>query len=133
VATETKVRACAAIILKRGKVLISQRRSDQSFPLKWELPGGHIEPNESKETCLKRELEEELGGHITALKLFASRETTIRNYTILIHYYLCKLRDGKLKKLEVNDFRWIEPSKYALYDLGPPDKSVLRKLLKTPA
>jgi len=131
VPTEMKVRACAAIILKRGKVLITQRRNDQSFPLKWELPGGHIEPNENRESCVKRELKEELGGRITKLRLFASRETTIGNDIMLIHYYLCKLANGGLKRLEVNDFKWIEPSRYELYDLGPPDKSVLQKLSKT--
>ena len=51
----------AALILKDGKVLICQRTQHQPMPLKWEFPGGKIEPGEHPEAALKRELDEELG------------------------------------------------------------------------
>jgi len=53
-------RVVAAIIERDGKVLIGQRRRDDSHPLKWEFPGGKIEPGESPQEALQRELEEEL-------------------------------------------------------------------------
>lgn len=53
-------RVVAAIIERDGRVLIGQRRRDDSHPLKWEFPGGKIEPGESPQEALQRELEEEL-------------------------------------------------------------------------
>jgi 8-oxo-dGTP diphosphatase len=124
------VRACAAIMQKRKRILITQRKSDQTFPLKWELPGGHIEPNESRESCLKREIREELGVRITSLKPYCSRRLRIGENTLLIYYYLCRIVKGKLRRLDVADFRWIEPSEHEAYDLVSPDRIVLQKLSK---
>ena len=124
------IEACAAIIQRRSRVLVTQRKSGQRFPLKWELPGGHIEPNESKKACLRREIKEELGVHITALKPFCKRKTRVGKDTILVHFYGCRISHGKLRRLDVQDFRWIQPSQYALYDFVPPDRSVLRRLSK---
>jgi len=128
------VEACAAIILRGGRVLVTQRKSDQTFPLRWELPGGHIEPNESKEACLQREIKEELGVRTTVLKPFCKRKARIGRDRVLIYYYLCRIAHGKVKQLEVQDFRWIHPSRYlTLYDLAPSDKRVLQRLSILPA
>jgi 8-oxo-dGTP diphosphatase len=51
----------AAILQRDGKILVGQRTPLQSHPLKWEFPGGKVEPGESPEQALARELEEELG------------------------------------------------------------------------
>ncbi len=51
----------AALIVRKNKILICQRTRHQTMPLKWEFPGGKIEPGEKPEQALQRELEEELG------------------------------------------------------------------------
>lgn len=51
----------AAILRHEGRILICRRRADQAHPLKWEFPGGKLEPGESPEAALVRELREELG------------------------------------------------------------------------
>ena len=55
------VQVVAAILEREGRILVGQRTSEQSHPLKWEFPGGKVEPGESAEQALSRELEEELG------------------------------------------------------------------------
>ena len=54
------VHVTAGILADGGRVLICQRRAGSRFPLKWEFPGGKVEDGESPETCLRRELREEL-------------------------------------------------------------------------
>ena len=54
------VQVVAAIIERQGRILIGQRRPDQSHPLKWEFPGGKVEPGETPGQALTRELDEEL-------------------------------------------------------------------------
>src|SRR5436309_3358499 len=51
----------AALVQQDGKFLVCQRTKHQPLPLKWEFPGGKIEPGESPEQALRRELDEELG------------------------------------------------------------------------
>jgi 8-oxo-dGTP diphosphatase len=51
----------AAVIERDSRILICQRRRDMQFPLKWEFPGGKVEPGESLHNALARELKEELG------------------------------------------------------------------------
>jgi len=53
-------RVCCAIILKEDRILAVQRSEHMSHPLKWEFPGGKIQEGESEESCILRELEEEL-------------------------------------------------------------------------
>src|SRR5674476_709855 len=55
------VQVVAAVLQSEGKILVGQRMPEQSHPLKWEFPGGKVEPGESPEQALARELEEELG------------------------------------------------------------------------
>lgn len=57
-----------AIIIKDGKILITQRSEFMSLPLKWEFPGGKLEDYESPEECLRRELKEELNINIHVLE-----------------------------------------------------------------
>jgi len=55
------IQVVAAIIERAGDILVGQRTAEQSHPMKWEFPGGKVEPGESAAEALARELEEELG------------------------------------------------------------------------
>jgi len=122
-------RACAAIIRKGRRVLVTQRKANQTFPLKWELPGGHVERNESRKACLRREIREELGVQITALRPYCKRIHRTGSTSLMIYYYLCRISSGRPKRLDVRNFRWIEPTQHVFYDFILTDGSVLRKLL----
>ncbi len=53
-----------AIILFQNKILVTQRSESMKLPLKWEFPGGKLEPGESEEACIIREIKEELNLNI---------------------------------------------------------------------
>jgi 8-oxo-dGTP diphosphatase len=69
------VQVVAAILEREGNILVGQRTAQQSHPLKWEFPGGKVEPGESPEQALARELEEELG-----IRCAAGEEVTRYRY-----------------------------------------------------
>ena len=73
----------AAVIERNGKILIAKRKRSQKLGGKWEFPGGKLEPGETPEECLKRELLEELGieaviDHYLCANTFAYRHLTIK-------------------------------------------------------
>jgi len=70
------IKVTVAILEKDGRIIIAQRKSSDHLSSKWEFPGGKIEPGETPEVCLARELKEEfdidvaIGGYPTALYWF---------------------------------------------------------------
>lgn len=59
------MKVTCAILLQNGLIYCAQRSADMPLPLKWEFPGGKLEPGESEEDCIRREIREELGIEIT--------------------------------------------------------------------
>jgi 8-oxo-dGTP diphosphatase len=86
-------RVVAAIILKKGRILVCQRTRHQPMPLKWEFPGGKIEDGEHPREALRRELEEELG-----------IEATIGDEVRRIHHQYPGGGSVELRFFEVRDY-----------------------------
>ena len=123
----------AALILRPAdsgeEVLICQRRADQAMALKWEFPGGKIEPGEAAVQALARELDEELG--ITAA--IGAPLTRIRhNYrnggAVDIQFFLVRSFTGTLENRIFNDMRWSPLSALPGYDFLAADLGLIRDL-----
>jgi 8-oxo-dGTP diphosphatase len=113
----------------QGRLLISQRRADQAHPLGWELPGGKIEPGESPEAALARELDEELGAAVSVGKVWDVLYHAYPDFDVLMLVYLCRLRDGAtVHAREVADFAWVTPAELDRYDILPADAPLVRRL-----
>jgi 8-oxo-dGTP diphosphatase len=119
----------AAILEREGRILICQRTAQQSHPLKWEFPGGKIEPGESPAQALARELEEELG--ITGVQ---SEEMTRYQYTypgknptLLIFLRVTRF-EGEPANLIFHDMRWEPPARLAAFDFLEGDRDFIRGL-----
>lgn len=108
----------------QGRVLIAQRPSDKEHAGLWEFPGGKIEPEESPEAALVRELREELGITVARQDLepltFSSAGREARHLLLLL--YRCSSWQGEPRALDAADIRWVEPGALADYDMPPADR-----------
>jgi 8-oxo-dGTP diphosphatase len=124
--------ACAVIADAKGLVLVAQRPEGKHLGLQWEFPGGKIEPGETPEAALIREIEEELGCTITADRALAPYIHRYDAVTIEMHPFLCRLAEGspRPKAREHTAIAWARPAELADYDLAAADLPVVRVLAK---
>ena len=123
----TMVKVTAAVIELDGKVLIA-KRSKGRFAGKWEFPGGKVEPNETPEECLERELREELGIETRVERLICSSPYDYGGLMIeLLAYRVCWL-EGEIKPNEHEEIRWVSPGELNEYDFPEADIPIIGKL-----
>ena len=119
----------AALIERNGRILICQRRADHPHPLKWEFPGGKVEPGELPAAALRRELEEELaitaeiGPEVTAYEYAYPGKKPIR----LIFYRVTQF-GGEPRNRVFHAILWDEPSRLRNYDFLEGDVDFVRTL-----
>lgn len=115
----------------QGRVLIAQRPFDKEHGGLWEFPGGKIEPGESPEAALVRELREELGATVTPEQLepltFSSAGRATRHLLLLL--YRCVAWQGEPRALDAAAIRWVLPAALADYDMPPADRPFVSVLM----
>ncbi len=121
---------CALIFLD-GKVLCAQRSEEMSLSGLWEFPGGKIEKGESSETCLVREIEEELAISIqvlTALK--ANEHSYSEGQMIRLMPFVCTWKSGAIKLLEHQAVRWVAKEDLKSLNWAPADIPIVDDLIE---
>lgn len=121
--------ACA-IIEKDGLVLAAQRSETMSLPLKWEFPGGKLDPHESAAVCLEREIEEELGVGILIRAALPPSDWTYPDFAITLHPFVCEMQEGEIRLLEHKEIRWVAPENLHELDWAEADGPVLRNYFR---
>jgi 8-oxo-dGTP diphosphatase len=115
----------------QGRVLIAQRPFDKEHGGLWEFPGGKIEPGESPEAALVRELREELGVTVTPEQLepltFSSAGRATRHLLLLL--YRCVAWQREPRALDAAAIRWVLPAALADYDMPPADRPFVSVLM----
>jgi 8-oxo-dGTP diphosphatase len=120
---------CALIIDSERRLLATQRSAIMSLPLKWELPGGKIEPDETPEQCLIREIKEELNIEIEIVKSLAPN---IHNYpfiTVKLIPFISKCTNGEIELKEHADFKWLTTNELLDLDWADADIPILNNYL----
>jgi 8-oxo-dGTP diphosphatase len=119
----------AALIVRENKILICQRTRHQTMPLKWEFPGGKIEPGEKPEEALRRELEEELGILATVGSKVATIAHTYGNGGMVeLHFFLVQKFTGEIENRIFRDVRWVGKNEMPDYDFLEADVGLVRDL-----
>jgi len=126
--TGHKRQVTAAVIEKEGKILIAQRRKGRTLGGRWEFPGGKIEPGETAEACLKRELKEEFDIESEVGKFIIASQFRYCLVPIELLAYRVKHISGEFKVKEHEEIRWVSPSDLTSYDFTPADKPIVALL-----
>jgi 8-oxo-dGTP diphosphatase len=114
-----------------GRLLITQRRADQNLPLKWEFPGGKVEPGESPEQALVRELGEEIGASTQIDRIWDVLFHAYETFDLVMLVYHCRLLPGQeIRCVQVNDFAWCRPEELGAYDVLAADQSLVDRLVR---
>lgn len=122
------MKVAAAIILKESKVLIAKRASHKTLAGFWEFPGGKIEPDETPEDCLKRELHEELDIEIIVGDFLAEHIHDYGTFQILLKGYLCSFVSGSFKMTDHDEIKWVDVRDLPEYKLAPADVPLAMQL-----
>lgn len=122
-----KIEVVAAILHRDGAYFTTQRGYGE-FEGMWEFPGGKIEPDESPEDALKREIREELGIDITIDKFLCTTEYDYPSFHLTMHCYLCRVEVGEIELREHKSASWLRPEEIGSVEWLPADKDVISRL-----
>ncbi len=118
----------AAILQKDGRILLTQRLPGSRHGGLWEFPGGKLDPEESPEEGLQREIREELGIDVQVGAVF---DVVYHRYdwgAVLLLAYLCEVGREPIRNLGVADHRWVTPGDLHAYPVLPADVPLIARL-----
>ena len=121
------IEVAAAVIMKNGKIFATQRGYG-AYKDKWEFPGGKIEPGETREHALAREIKEELDTDIYVRDYICTVEYDYPEFYLTMHCFLCDVVSGKLTLLEHEDAKWLKRDGIWSVDWLPADVEVVKVL-----
>ena len=123
------IEVAAAIIVKDNKVFATQRGYGE-FKDGWEFPGGKLEPGESAQEALAREIREELDVDIRVEKLLETVEYDYPEFHLTMHCFICELLSEDIVLKEHEDARWLKEEELDTVDWLPADVGVISKIFE---
>ena len=120
----------AGAIIKDGKVFAAQRGASGKTAFKWEFPGGKINPGETPEQALARELVEELSINVKVHELIYSVVDEYEDVILHIDTYKCSLISGEPTLSEHISMAWSDKNELDKLNFSPADAPVLEKIKK---
>ena len=122
-----------AVILRTNpqtnkKEIFATQRGYGDYKDGWEIPGGKLEPGETPEACIVREIREELATEIKAEKILGVVDYDYPNFHLTMHCILCTIVSGELKLLEHEAAKWVTKETLRSVDWLPADQLILDKI-----
>jgi 8-oxo-dGTP diphosphatase len=118
----------AAIVFHEGRVLVTQRPEGARHGGLWEFPGGKLEPGETPEAALRRELLEELDLPVEVDRVFDVVHYRYEWGPVLILAYLCHAEHTRVRNLQVAAHRWLSPDELTGLPFLPADRPLIDQL-----
>ena len=127
------VTVSGAIILRTNpetnkKEIFATQRGYGDYKDGWEIPGGKLEPGESPQQCIEREIREELATQVKAEKILGVVDYDYPTFHLTMHCILCTIVSGNLKLLEHEAARWLSKDTLRSVDWLPADQLILDKI-----
>lgn len=127
--TSSILTVVAGLLQQQGQLLICQRRRDGAFPLKWEFPGGKVEPGETCEDGLRRELQEELGIEAEiGPEVYRTRHAYPGMKPVELFFYRIPTFRGALHNHAFEHIQWEHPTQLLAFDFLDGDAELIRLL-----
>jgi 8-oxo-dGTP diphosphatase len=118
----------AAVIERDGRILLARRKGG-ALAGKWEFPGGKLEPGETPEACLRRELMEEFGVDTEIGAFVCSSKFEYKHLPIELLVYRASHLSGEFRLTDHSAIEWVKPEDLSKYDLSSADIPVVDVLL----
>jgi len=116
---------------RKGEVLIAQRREKDMLGGLWEFPGGKQETGETIQQCIARELKEELGLNIEVGDFLITVKHAYSHFTMELHTYFAKIKSGRPRPIECQDFQWLKVSNLRKVPYSKADLIIIEELEQT--
>ena len=128
-----QVTVSGAVILRTNpdtnkKEIFATQRGYGDYKDGWEIPGGKLEPGETPEACIVREIREELATEIKAERILGVVDYDYPNFHLTMHCILCTIVSGELKLLEHEAAKWLNKETLRSVDWLPADQLILDKI-----
>lgn len=119
--------AACALVDTDNRILLAQRPEGKSLAGLWEFPGGKVEPGETPEETLVRELEEELGiqTKIACLAPLTFASHTYETFHLLMPLYICRRYEGIAQGREGQALKWVSAKALRDYPMPPADEPLI--------
>ena len=128
-----QVTVSGAVILRTNpdtnkKEIFATQRGYGDYKDGWEIPGGKLEPGETPEACIVREIREELATEIKAERILGVVDYDYPNFHLTMHCILCTIVSGNLKLLEHEAAKWLTKETLHSVNWLPADELILDKI-----
>ncbi len=124
-----QIDAAIAIVARGGKILITQRKENDSFGGYWEFPGGKREKGESLHQALHREMQEELSIVVKPVHAFNPVVHDYKSAIVTLHPFLCLLESGEPQLIECQAALWIDPLQLRDYRFPPANEGLIEAVI----
>jgi 8-oxo-dGTP diphosphatase len=125
------ITVAAGILKQDERILICQRKRTGAFPLQWEFPGGKVEAGEDVQTCLRRELHEELAIEAdVGPKVSAFQYTYPNGFQVNLVFFRVDAFTGEIINQAFEQILWVEPPELLNYDFLEGDRGLVAQLAR---
>lgn len=118
----------AGLIVRDGRLLVAQRPAGTHLAGLWEFPGGKVQPGESWEDALQRELQEELDCTVHVGALYEEVVHPYPGKTVHLRFYRCSLTQGEPRPVECAAVTWTDRERLRQFEFPPADARLLDRL-----
>jgi len=124
------LKVAIAIIRRDDRVLICRRKDDDSFGGYWEFPGGKLESGEPAESCIAREIREELAVEIRLLKLLPLIDHDYPRVRVRLYPFIAEIAEGEPQMIECSELRWVKPQELRGYRFPGANQRFISTVLR---